>query len=83
MPKCRQEEEMKYWMFTTWPRPSTRTPAPWVIQFTIYENSSLVIITILSICLIYVWVKRRRFLKKNAFLLYDLFGHAIAQEPLP
>ena len=51
----RQEGEKKYCMFTTclWARPSTRPPAPGVIKFTIFVDSSLVIITILSVCLIY------------------------------
>ena len=47
-----------------WSWPSTRAPAPGVMKLTILVEPSLVIITAYLVCLIYVWEKRRRFLKK-------------------
>ena len=59
----------------------TTTPAPGVIQFKIFVNPFLVIITILSICLIYAYVKKEE--GNNAFSLDELFGYALAQDPCP
>ena len=42
----------------------------------------LVIITLYLVCLIYAWALRRFLKKKYAFLLYDLYDHALTQEPL-
>ena len=43
----------------------------------------LVIITLYLVCLIYVGVEKKILLRNSAFLLHDLYGYAIAQEPLP
>ena len=59
-----------------------RTPAVGIMIFIILLDMSLVIITLYLVCLIYAWELRRRFFKKYAFLLYDLYGHALTQEPL-
>ena len=39
--------------------PSTRTPAPRIMNCIILVDSSLVIITILSVCLIYAWMLKQ------------------------
>ena len=52
MPQCRQDKEKKNCIFTIWPCPNTRTPSPFM-KFTILVDFSLVIITILTVCLIY------------------------------
>ena len=53
------------------------------MQFTILVESSVVILNIIHlVCLIYAWEKRR-FLNILPFSLYDLYGHALAQETLP
>ena len=54
-----------------WPRPSTRTPAPGVMKFTILVDPSLVIITTYLVCLINAWEQRRRFFKK--YINFTLF----------
>ena len=83
MLKSRQEKEKKYYIFIRWPCPNTRTPGPSITKLTNLVDSFLVIIIILSVCLIYAWVNRRRF---NAYSLhvYDIhvYGHALAQKPL-
>ena len=56
-PVWKRTEEIVH--FTIEPRPSTRTPAPGVMQFTILVCPSVIIITILSVCLIYDLVHRR------------------------
>ena len=44
------------------------------------EDPSFVIIIIYLVCLVNVWERRE---KDNAFSLYNLYGHALEQEPLP
>ena len=51
-----------------WPRPSTRTPAPGIMKFSIKVDHSLVIITTYFVCLIYS-LGKRIFLKKQ-FMTY-------------
>ena len=68
------------------PHPSTRTPIPENLKFTILinTNNSFVIITIYSIFVIYAQNKRI-FWRNNAFSLYiyihDLCDHALAPSP--
>ena len=69
-----------WWTHPIWSHPSTRTPALGVIKFTILGHSSLVIITILSFCLIYASVKRKR---NKAISLYELYGHTLAKNSCP
>ena len=52
------------------------------MKFIIWVDPSLVIITIYLVCLIHAW-EYRRFLRNNAFSLYDLYGHTIAKNPCP
>ena len=47
------------------------------------EDSSLFIISIYLVCLIYACEWDDDFYRKNVFPLYDLCGHALAQKPLP
>ena len=55
-----------------------------VLKFAILVDPSLVITIIYLVCLIYsVGVEKKILKKNNAFSLYDLYGHALAQEPLP
>ena len=44
-----------HYMTCIMPHPSTRTPAPGVMKFTILADPSLVIINIYLVCLIYSW----------------------------
>ena len=62
--------------------PLHRNPAPGVWKFTIFVDPWSVIITIYLVCLIHAWGKKMIFYRKNAFQLYDLSGHALAQKPL-
>ena len=57
------------------------TSVPGVMKVTILVDPSLVIIIKYLVCLIYAWEYRRRFLRNNAFSLYDLYGHALYQNP--
>ena len=81
MPQRGQEEEKIYCIFTMG---THKNPCPGVMKFTHLVDPPLVIITILlSLCLIYALVWRRRFFKKkDAFSLYTLYGHILAQGPL-
>ena len=56
-----------------WPCPSTRTPVPGVMKFTISVDPSLVIITdaYRIVCLIHAQDKRRRFFKR--YINFTLF----------
>ena len=85
MPQCRQDRrEKKYCIFTTWPCPSTRTPAPWVMKCTILLDLSLFIVYLLytQFVLSMPGYTEENSLKNNAFSLHDLiYGHAFAQEP--
>ena len=51
--------------------PSTRTPAPGVMKFTILLHPSFVIITIYLVSLINAWEQRRRLFKK--YINFTLF----------
>ena len=53
------------------------------MTFTIVVDRPLVIIIIYLVCLISSWEKEDEFYRNNAFPLYNLYGHALAQEPLP
>ena len=56
------------------------------MKFTILEDPSLVIITIYLVCLINALESREKELLKSnayAFSLNDLYGHILAEEPLP
>ena len=57
--------------------PSTRTPAPEVMKLRIIVDPSLVIIATLHI------FSLSDFQRNNAFSLNDLYGHALAKQPLP
>ena len=55
-------------------------------KFTILIDPSLVLIALYLVCLINAYESIEIFFKRNnAFLLYtyDLYGHTLAQEPLP
>ena len=71
----------------TWPQPSTTTLSQGVMNFTVLVNPSLFIIItvyILSLSDLCSAVEKKiNILRNNAFLLYDLYGHSLAQEPLP
>ena len=49
-----------------------KNPCPGVMKLTIQVHPSLVIITIYLVYLIYAWEQRRRFLKRDVFLIYEL-----------
>ena len=72
---------MHFHFMTYMPKPQHKNPCPGVMKLPILVDRSLVIITIYLVYLIYAWEQRRRFFKNNAFLLYELHGHALAQEP--
>ena len=50
-----------------WLCPSTRTPVPKVMKCTILVDTSLFLITVNLVCLIYVWEQRRIFFKEMHF----------------
>ena len=56
------------------------------MKFTILVDSFLAIITLYLVCLIMINALESRkqlfFYRNNAFSLYDLYGHALEQEPL-
>ena len=53
-------------------------------KFSILVDPSLAIINVYLVCLINAWDSEEKdFFFKNAFSKYDLYGHTLAQEPLP
>ena len=58
-------------------RPSTKTPVPEVMKFTIVVDPSLVIITTLHI------FSLSDFQRNNAFSLFDLYGKIWKNNPCP
>ena len=55
---------------------------PCAMKFIILVDSSLIIITVHLVFLNHAQEQRRGFLRNNAFFLYDLYEHALAQELL-
>ena len=54
------------------------------MKYTILVHPSLGIITIYLVCLFYAWEYREEyFLRNDTVSLYELYDHALAQEPLP
>ena len=70
---------MTIWLI--WPHTSKRTLAPGVIKFTILADPSFASL----LYTYFVWSmygSTQDFERNNAFWLYDLYGHTLAQEPL-
>ena len=64
--------------------PLHKTTAPGFMKFTILVDPSLVIITTYLVCMIFMYlgVEKKIFKRNNAFSLFDLCDHALAQKPL-
>ena len=65
--------------------PNIRTPALGVMKFTILVDPFLVIITTYLVYLIYDLClgREKKIFKEIMQLHYDIYGHTLAQEPLP